>query len=313
MTSSRVFDVHAHFYHPRWYPAAVNKYLVEDFLRRQKTHQTTRDPQHVAGLVARMLADGTGETTLKIMDKVGIAKRVILIVDWGVELGEPEASIETIHREILSICRSSNGRLIGFAGIDPRRRSAPGLLRWACEELGALGLKLHPTGTWSLEDESTQELVAVAVDRNLPVMVHVGRTMKILSDQHAQPAALLALARRFPRGKFIAGHSGFEQYREFIVQEVPDNVFFDISGWQDWVGADGAMFQQHLNALLRAFPGRVCFGTDSPFFTYNLVSQEHRWTELVSDCTRQAPDDLKFAAAQMMEGPEPLRLAMGGN
>lgn len=309
MTAVPLFDVHAHLYAPRWYPARLHRYLEEDFLRRTNIRQGSPDPGRAGSLLGRMLTDSEGLRTIRIMDRAGLSQCIILIVDWGLELGEPAASIETIHREILAVCRRSEGRLIGFAGLDPRRPDAPGLLRWASEECGAAGLKLHPTGSWTLDDPVTDRLVETAVDQGLPVLVHIGRTMRVLHDQHAQPHALVRLAQRFPHGMFIAGHSGFQQYVRFLSMDVPENVYFDVSGWQDWIDTISDL-QRHLYLLLRAFPGRVCFGTDSPFYTFNLDARELRWATLVRECVELAPDELQGAARSILSGPARLRAAV---
>ena len=62
---------------------------------------------------------------------------------------------------------------------------------------------------------------------------------------------------------------------------VPANVFFDISGWQERVRGDGANIIADLRRLHESFPGRVCFGTDSPFYSFNLLLAEKQWIERV--------------------------------
>jgi uncharacterized protein len=306
-----IVDVHAHLYHPSWYPARFNTYLGNDFARRKAAQTGRQVSASQIESVIRLMADRTGETTIRVMDAVGIEQRVILIVDWGLELGEPEISLEAIHREVLSVCRKSQGRLVGFAGVDPRRESGPDLLRIAFDELGARGLKLHPTGAWSLDDDRTGELVTLASSRGLPVLVHVGATMKILSDENSQPHALLRLARRFPSATFIAGHSGFELFRIFVdTPDVPANIYFDISGWQEMIRTQMELLPEYLSSLLRAFPGRVCFGTDSPFFSYNLAPQERWWIENVKNFAHDCSYDLRKAAQAVLDCPAALRTAI---
>ena len=306
-----MLDVHAHLYHPCWYPAKFNEYLGHDFARRKAT-QTGRQvsASHIESFV-RFMADRKGEETIRVMDKAGIDRRVILIVDWGLELGEPQISLDAIHREVLGVCRNSQGRLVGFAGVDPRRKSGPDLLRRAFDDLGARGLKLHPTGAWSLDDDRTGEMVTLASSRGLPVLVHIGATMKILSDEHSQPHALLRLARRFPAATFIAGHSGFELFRVFVdTPDVPSNIYFDISGWQEMIRNRRELFAEYLSSLLRAFPGRVCFGTDSPFFSYNLAGQEKWWVENLKAFASACSHDLREAAQAILDCPAALRTAI---
>ena len=180
------------------------------------------------------LSDDSGESTIRAMDEAGIDHRIVLILDWGLELGKPELSIEAIHEAVMGICQRFPDRFTGFAGLDPRRREAAELLGWAVDSLGARGLKLHPTSEgWTLHDESTLRLVEIAAQRSLPVLVHVGATFPVLTDRNAGPRSLLAMAALFPQTTFVAGHAGFKRWREFRSDgHFPPNVLLDVSGWQ---------------------------------------------------------------------------------
>jgi predicted TIM-barrel fold metal-dependent hydrolase len=277
-----MIDGHAHLFHPRWYPAAFQQALVRDFQRRRKASPDSAAGASAARQLLQLLTDDTGRRSLDLMDRTGIEKRVILVLDWGVELGEAELSIRDIHREILGVCRGSGGRLTGFAGIDPRRTDARDIVRHAFDDLGARGLKLHPTGGWTLLEERTIAVVELAAERALPVLVHLGKTVDVLSAENAQPEAFVRLAERFPGIPFIAGHSAFDLWERFTeMAAVPANVLFDISGWQERVRGDGANIIADLSRLHDAFPGRVCFGTDSPFYSFNLLLAEKQWIERV--------------------------------
>jgi hypothetical protein len=307
-----IMDCHAHLYAPEWYPAKFSEYLGWDFARRKLDTTGRAIPASQVASVLRFMTDRTGATTIRVMDEAGINRRVILIVDWGLELGEAETSLDAIHEEVLSICRKSQGRLVGFAGVDPRRKLGPDLLRRAFDDLGARGLKLHPTGAWSLDDERTEELVYIAASRRFPILVHVGSTIDILSDKQSQPHSLLRLARRCPSATFIAGHSGFRSFRTFIDEpDVPSNIYFDISGWQEIVKTQDESLAENLSAMLRAFPGRVCFGTDSPFFSYNLAAQERTWLESVRAFVMACPEKDRKSAQSMLSCPSDLQGIIG--
>jgi hypothetical protein len=44
-----------------------------------------------------------------------------------------------------------------------------------------------------------------------------------------------------------------------------------------------------LTELLKAFPGRICFGTDSPFSSFNLASSEAKWLRTVRNLAASVP------------------------
>lgn len=278
-----VVDAHAHLYHPNWYPQAFTENLSTNLNRRTSAGAGGGVNPGRAAFLLKLLVDATGEKTIQLMDQIGIERRVIAVLDWELAMGVTATSISQIHQEILAVCRRFSDRLIGFAGIDPRRPQALSLVRHAMDSLGARGLKLHPTSTWTLEDDRVAALVECAAERCLPVLVHVGRTMPMLSDLNAAPYGLIKLAQRYPAVTFIAGHSGFEQWTHFLKVPTPPNVVFDIAGWQD-LRADSSSRALAIQQLHAAFPGRVCFGTDSPFFTYNLVTSEASWLQSVRSC-----------------------------
>lgn len=280
----RIIDVHAHLYNPDWYPFPFQKRLAIDALTRRKKPLSLEAVTRELETLNKVFADPDGSVSLRVMDKVGIEKRVLHVIDWGLELGEPASSVRQIHQAILGVCREHPDRFIGFAGVDPRRPDAALLVSWAVNELGAAGLKLHPTsGGWTLDDDRVAALLEVALAYKLPVMVHTGRTVDPLTDIHCQPPALLRLAVRFPQIEFIAGHSAFSHWRQFGPNP-PANLSFDISAWQDRLWDDTDALKTEILELLTTFPRRVFFGTDSPFYGFNLAVFESKWIAFVRQC-----------------------------
>lgn len=292
-----ITDVHAHLYSPDWYPQKFqNQLAVEYFARKRKNTQEGFLDEQIARL-NYVLKDPDGSLTLRLMDKLGITRRVVHIIDWGLELGEPSASIRDIHRLILRVCARYPDRLVGFAGVDPRRHDALDLLAWAFDDLGAAGLKLHPTSrSWTLFDEPVRKMLDMVERRRLPVMVHTGKTVSILSDLNCQPSSIVQLAVQFPSISFIAGHSAFSAWRRFQSSgPVPSNLFFDISGWQDQLAENREGLKTEIESILRTFRNRVFYGTDSPFYGYNIFSSESLWIEFLQECTESLDEQAKHA------------------
>jgi predicted TIM-barrel fold metal-dependent hydrolase len=294
-----ITDVHSHLYHPDWYPQPFQKQLAIDYLLRRRKHIAEEPVGRELNALNRVLSDKDGSICLRVMDKVGIEKRALHVIDWGLELGEPLCTAWEINEAVLGICRRHQDRLIGFAGVDPRRSDAVALVTWAFDQLGAAGLKLHPTSRgWTLEDDRVAALVDLAAHRKLPVMVHTGGTVSVLSDEHCQPSALLRLAARFRGVDFIAGHSGFSNWRAFGSDPAP-NLWFDISAWQERLPSDGEGLKAEIQQLLARFPNRVFFGTDSPFYGFNMAFSEAKWIAVVRECAEQL-------------GPETVRSVFSG-
>jgi hypothetical protein len=294
-----ISDVHSHLYYPDWYPQPFQNQLAIDYLRRRRKQIAGQPVGRDLNALNRVLSDKDGSICLRVMDKVGIEKRALHVIDWGLELGEPACTVWEINEAVLGICRRHPDRLIGFAGVDPRRSDAVSLLTWAFDKLGAAGLKLHPTSRgWSLEDDRVAALVDLAAQRKLPVMVHIGGTVSVLWDEHCQPSALLRLAARFRDVDFIAGHSGFSNWRAFG-SHPPPNLWFDISAWQERLPSDGKGLKAEILQLLAQFPNRAFFGTDSPFYGFNMAFSEAKWIAVVRECAEQL-------------GPETVRSVFSG-
>jgi predicted TIM-barrel fold metal-dependent hydrolase len=184
--------------------------------------------------------------------------------------------------------------LVGFVGVDPRRPNALALVTWAFDELGATGLKLHPTSKgWTLDDDRVAALIDLAARRKLPVMVHTGGTVSVLCGDHCHPNALLDLATRCAGVDFIAGHSGFSKWRAFG-SDPPSNLWFDISAWQERLSSDAEGLKAEISQLLATFPNRVFFGTDSPFYGFNMAFSESKWVMVVRECAeRLGPETVR--------------------
>jgi hypothetical protein len=283
----RITDVHSHLYYPDWYPYPFQKQLAIDYLLRRRKEVAEEAVGRETNSINRMLSDKDGSICLRVMDKVGIEKRALHVIDWGVELGEPACTIRGINEAVLGICRRHEDRLVGFAGVDPRRPEAASLVAWAFDKLGAAGLKLHPTSrSWTLEDHRVAALIEMAAQRKVPVMVHTGTTVSVLSDEHCQPSAVVRLCARFAGVDFIAGHSGFSQWRAFGLNP-PSNLWFDVSAWQERLASEGDALKAEIQQLLGRFPNRVLFGTDSPFYGFNMAFSEARWIAVVRECAER--------------------------
>jgi len=285
-------DIHANLYHPDWYPEAFTDSVVEEFIHQQVlAGKQAMSAARARASLKTLLPDRDGSRSLKLMDEVGLERKVIMIMDWGMALGEAALSIEEVNREILGVCQAHPDRLTGFVGIDPRRPDAPAMVARAIDLWGAGGLKLHPTTGWKLDDDEALAVVAVAVERGLPALVHTGNTIERLSDEFCRPHHMIELARHFPRGRFIAAHAAFDRWREFGQHgPLPDNLHCDISGWQSLVGNDQEKLDTQLTELMKIFNGRVHFGTDGPFFSYNLPASEQHWLRMVSTFVAAHPE-----------------------
>jgi hypothetical protein len=121
-----------------------------------------------------------------------------------------------------------------------------------CLEAGAVGFKLHPRAErFQLSEPAVEEIVTLAGERRLPVMVHAGRGIPALGRD------AVALARSHPGARIVLAHAGISDL-SWIWAEARGlpNLFFDTSWWNV---AD-------LTALFATVaPGQILYGSDIPY------------------------------------------------
>jgi hypothetical protein len=153
---------------------------------------------------------------------------------------------------VIAAARASGGVLVPFCRVDPRQDPVAEVRR--CVEAGARGVKLHPRAeNFGMLDPGVREIVEVADELRLPILVHAGRGIPALG------AHVLAYAAEYPRARFILAHAGVSDLA-WIWRDIADhpNVFFD-TAW--WCAPD----QLALFSLVP--PGQILWATDIPFGT----------------------------------------------
>jgi hypothetical protein len=151
---------------------------------------------------------------------------------------------------VMETARESGGRLIPFCRVNPHEDPVPEAER--CLALGARGIKLHPRAEqFTLDHPEVRNLVALADERTLPVLIHAGRGIPALG-LHA-----VELAGEYPNARLILAHAGISDL-SWIWRVAPDlpNLLFD-TAW--WMPAD-------LQALFSLVPpGQIVFASDAPY------------------------------------------------
>jgi predicted TIM-barrel fold metal-dependent hydrolase len=189
---------------------------------------------------------------------------------------------------VLEAARESDGVLVPFCRVNPHDRAIEEAER--CLAAGARGIKLHPRAEeFTLDHPEVANLVALANERRLPVLIHAGRGIPALGE-HA-----VALAGRFPDARLILAHAGISDL-SWLWRVAPDhpNLLFD-TAW--WMPAD-------MLALFSLVPpGQVLFASDAPYGRTFLT---------VAFMLRSALQaGLSTAQMRSIAGGQALRLAAG--
>ena len=157
---------------------------------------------------------------------------------------------------VLEAAAASDGRLVAFCRVDPNADPLTEIRR--CVAAGARGIKLHPRAElFDLDDPAVLDIVKLADEEHLPILIHAGRGIPALG------AHVLAFARQFPRARFILAHCAVCDLA-WIWQRIHEypNVFFD-TAW--FSAADQLAVYSHIP------PGQILYATDIPFGTPQLT------------------------------------------
>jgi predicted TIM-barrel fold metal-dependent hydrolase len=160
------------------------------------------------------------------------------------------AGYERANDRVLVAAAGSGGRLVAFCRVDPHADAAGEARR--CLDAGARGIKLHPRAErFTLSEPAVREVVALAHERRLPVLIHAGRGIPALGHD------TVGLSGEFPDARLILAHAAISDLAWLwrVLPEHP-NLFIDTAWWDP----------SDLIALFTlAPPGNLLWGSDSPY------------------------------------------------
>ena len=150
----------------------------------------------------------------------------------------------------LAYAAGAPDRIVPFVRLDLGERPDRGSDR--CLDLGARGIKLHPRAQkFSVGDERLDAVFALAVERDVPILIHGGRGLPPIGDH------LAALVDRYADVRLIIAHAGIADLGGLAghFAHVP-GVFFDTSVWS---------VVDLLDLMRQVAPQQILFATDYPY------------------------------------------------
>jgi uncharacterized protein len=175
------------------------------------------------------------------------------------------------NAELAQIVARHPGRLTGFAFLHARRDAGRigAMVRQAVREWGFRGIKVHGTDAMP-----TREVCDAARACRIPILV----------DVTGRPYVLHMLAPQYPDVPFVVAHMGSfwddwraQQQMVDILVRYP-NVYSDTAGVR--------RFDYLVEAVRKAGPGKLLFGSDGPWLHPGLELEKIRLLKLPPDQER---------------------------
>jgi uncharacterized protein len=272
-----IIDIHTHIAFDKIYPSTYMTGMLE-------VEKNGLDNEQAASFLSFFLRDKNCEQLIKQMDKAKIGKAVLLIIDGGLGIEEPEYELETIFKLHHEVLLRHPDRFIVFAGIDPRRgKKGFMLFKRAVIEYGFKGLKLYPPMGYSMFDKRLYKYYQFCSDHNLTVLIHTGPSLKFLKNRFAVPKLAYQVAKDFPKVNFILAHLGYNLSDSATDILIPlQNVFFDIAGFQSYYNKVDERMRDNLGKIFsEEFNKKIIFGSDWPLF--NMISPISKHIQLLQE------------------------------
>ena len=269
-----IIDFHSHIIEYSWLPERWWTWLTEFYNSRR---QSPLLPHFKADVLREQICDGDGSKLLAGMEDAQIDKSIVLPLDWGILFGEPPVSIEEQHNRIAEIAERSNGKIVPFVGVDPRRKGALELITYCLKDCRMQGIKLYPAAGYDPSNEAYHGIFEAALRYDVPVLVHTGYSFGPFLSEYCGPGVLDCLCARYPDITFVAAHlgSGYLEQLCWLGYAKP-NLYADCSLMQIRARQNYSEFAGNLRLACDLFGSRrILFGTDWPFSQTVMKNDEY--------------------------------------
>ena len=211
----------------------------------------------------------TVEEVIQAMDSNAVASSIALPFP-----GSPK-NIEN-HTVIAEAAKDNPGRIYGVASLNPFMDDHlyEKEIRRCVEELGFVGIKLHPMyHACHISAPIADKVFRLAAEYDIPVLIHTGQGIP-----QALPGMAIGRAREYPQLRLIFCHAGgyILMPEAIMVADAFDNIYLETS----WSSPHGMQ-----EAIDKLGAHRVMFGADSNLAVADQIAKYHSLT--LSDEDRQ--------------------------
>jgi predicted TIM-barrel fold metal-dependent hydrolase len=300
-----IIDSHYHFFAVMSEKAAA--FLVELVGHEARKMGMNPDIGELVKTAAETWADPLGDRLVAKMDEAGIDTTVAVNVD---DVNIKKMTVERIqiqNRMLGEAVRKHSGRIIGLAGIDPRRPEATDMARVCLEEYGLRGIKYHPDHGFDPAGPESYKVLEVLAKNKGILLSHTSPIMPHGRCKFAEPMMLSDIAVDFPEINVIAAHmGGYINWRSWAALAACQSPMHgDLAVWDTLAFKNYELFCRELRTVIDMIgPTKILFGSDAPVQT--LLYPMKTMIGFIRDLPRKAPAGIRFT-------PQEIDLMLGGN
>ena len=271
-----IIDMHVHIFEEKMWPKRML-----DAIREIKRRTLSKEEFKRYSFEAKM------ETLIKEMDDARVDVSICLPIDFAFMCQqEPEISIWKANEYVADAQQRYPQRIIGFAGVDPMRPDAVGLLEKGIKELGLKGVKIYP-GWYYPTDDRIAPFIQKIEELDVPILFHLGSDPHPFSVKYGDPRYVDDLLLKYPRLKVIAAHCA-RGYEDLLIEMAawrPNRIWVDLSGLQYEYAASPWHFLMRIRYALDRAPNAIVMGSDWPFVKSTPNPSHKEWIELIRNLT----------------------------
>ena len=165
------------------------------------------DEETLARRAAERYPDANGEKIINWMNEAGIDFTCINTVD-NIDNEGTQENAQMVNKRIAEIANKYPNRLMAFAGIDPRRENALGMLKQCFEEYGMSGLKYHCDSGYDPNSPESIKILKYLEKKGGILLTHTGPLGPPAQCKYTEPILLSETSNQIPNLKIIAAHMG---------------------------------------------------------------------------------------------------------
>jgi predicted TIM-barrel fold metal-dependent hydrolase len=293
-----IIDMHTHLLDYGHWAEEWWDYVARDWASKQPD----RTPEQIRGKIESGLMDPDGSRMVSHMDAVGVDIAVILPIDWGPDY-HCRCSLQDMNAHAIAMAERYPGRLIPFAGIDPRRPGATGTLSDWLTGGQFKGLKLYPNCGFYPDDDCAMPVYELCAKHDVPILFHTGHPLPLLKGEYSQPQHYRRVVESFPQLKVIFGHAGaphdWDAMLELVQASEAAVLELSVCLWHDSTELQELQLARRIaDARDRVGIERIVFGTDH-VSGYRI--RPPGFLETVTGMFKRMPDTARRAGVRLSE------------